>query len=129
MSGRIKAEDIVYVREHAHIDDVVTAAGVALKSAGGGQKKGLCPFHDEKSPSFHVTPAKNYYHCFGCGAHGSAISFLMEHSGLTYVDAIEDLARSAGLVVPREERRPQDLAKQNAIIEFCIDGLEDTHSF
>ena len=55
MSGRIKADDIVYVREHAHIDEVVTAAGVALKNAGGGQKKGLCPFHDEKSPSFHVT--------------------------------------------------------------------------
>jgi DNA primase len=56
MSGRIRADDIVYVREHAHIDEVVTAAGVALKNAGGGQKKGLCPFHDEKSPSFHVTP-------------------------------------------------------------------------
>jgi DNA primase len=76
----------------------------------------LCPFHNEKSPSFSVSPTKQFYHCFGCGAHGSAISFLMEHSGLTYVDAIEELARSAGLTVPREERRPQDLAKQQQAI-------------
>jgi DNA primase len=76
----------------------------------------LCPFHNEKSPSFSVSPTKQFYHCFGCGAHGSAISFLMEHSGLAYVDAIEELARSAGLTVPREERRPQDLAKQQQAI-------------
>jgi DNA primase len=63
-----------------------------------------------------VSPTKQFYHCFGCGAHGSAISFLMEHSGLTYVDSIEELARSAGLTVPREERRPQDLAKQQQAI-------------
>jgi DNA primase len=84
---------------------------VTLKKAGANYQ-GLCPFHNEKSPSFSVSPTKQFYHCFGCGAHGSAISFLMEHSGLTYVDAIEELARSAGLTVPREERRPQDLAKQ-----------------
>jgi DNA primase len=88
---------------------------VTLKKAGANFQ-GLCPFHNEKSPSFSVSPTKQFYHCFGCGAHGSAISFLMEHSGLTYVDAIEELARSAGLTVPREERRPQDLAKQQQAI-------------
>jgi DNA primase len=93
--------------------DIVEVVGrhVTLKKAGANFQ-GLCPFHNEKSPSFSVSPTKQFYHCFGCGAHGSAISFLMEHSGLTYVDAIEELARSAGLTVPREERRPQDLAKQ-----------------
>ena len=93
--------------------DIVEVVGrhVTLKKAGANYQ-GLCPFHNEKSPSFSVSPTKQFYHCFGCGAHGSAISFLMEHSGLTYVDAIEDLARSAGLTVPHEERRPQDLAKQ-----------------
>lgn len=93
--------------------DIVEVVGrhVTLKKAGANYQ-GLCPFHNEKSPSFSVSPTKQFYHCFGCGAHGSAISFLMEHSGLTYVDAIEDLARSAGLVVPREERRPQDIEKQ-----------------
>ncbi len=93
--------------------DIVEVVGrhVTLKKAGANYQ-GLCPFHNEKSPSFSVSPTKQFYHCFGCGAHGSAISFLMEHSGLTYVDAIEELARSAGLTVPREERRPQDLAKQ-----------------
>ena len=93
--------------------DIVEVVGrhVTLKKAGANYQ-GLCPFHNEKSPSFSVSPTKQFYHCFGCGAHGSAISFLMEHSGLTYVDAIEDLARSAGLTVPHEELRPQDLAKQ-----------------
>ena len=93
--------------------DIVEVVGrhVTLKKAGANYQ-GLCPFHNEKSPSFSVSPTKQFYHCFGCGAHGSAISFLMEHSGLTYIDAIEELARSSGLTVPREERRPQDLARQ-----------------
>jgi DNA primase len=97
--------------------DIIEVVGrhVTLKKAGANFQ-GLCPFHNEKSPSFSVSPIKQFYHCFGCGAHGSAISFLMEHSGLTYVDAIEELARSAGLTVPREERRPQDLAKQQQAV-------------
>src|ERR1700709_514125 len=63
---------------------------------------GLCPFHDEKSPSFTVSPTKQFYHCFGCGAHGTAISFLMEHSGLTFPEAVNELAQSCGLTVPQE---------------------------
>jgi DNA primase len=92
--------------------DIVDVVGqhVKLKKAGANYQ-GLCPFHQEKSPSFSVSPTKQFYHCFGCGAHGSAISFLMEYSGLGYVDTIEELARSAGLTVPREERTANDVAR------------------
>ena len=81
--------------------DIVEVVGrhVKLRKAGANWL-GLCPFHGEKSPSFTVSAAKQFYHCFGCGAHGSAIGFLMEQAGLGYVDAIQDLARSAGLQVP-----------------------------
>jgi DNA primase len=83
--------------------DIVDIVGryVKLRKAGANYL-GLCPFHAEKSPSFTVSPTKQFYHCFGCGAHGSAIGFLMEHAGLGYVDAVTDLARSLGLEVPRE---------------------------
>ena len=93
--------------------DIVDVVGqhVKLKKAGANYQ-GLCPFHSEKSPSFSVSPTKQFYHCFGCGAHGSAISFMMEYSGLGYLDAIEELARSAGLDVPREERTANDVARQ-----------------
>jgi DNA primase len=86
--------------------DVVEVVGksVTLKKAGANYQ-GLCPFHAEKSPSFSVSPTKQFYHCFGCGAHGSALGFLMEHQGLSYVDAIKDLASAAGLTVP-EEKNP-----------------------
>jgi len=74
---------------------------VPLKKAGANFVA-CCPFHSEKSPSFTVSQSKQFYHCFGCGAHGTAIGFVMEHAGLGYVDAIEELARGAGLEVPRE---------------------------
>jgi len=75
---------------------------VPLKKAGANYVA-CCPFHSEKSPSFSVSPTKQFYHCFGCGAHGSAIGFMMEHQGLGFVEAVEELARSAGLTVPKEE--------------------------
>ncbi|MBT8059152.1 MAG: DNA primase [Gammaproteobacteria bacterium] len=74
---------------------------VPLKKAGR-EFQARCPFHDEKTPSFTVSPQKQFYHCFGCGAHGSAIGFLMNYEGLEFPDAVEDLARHAGLQVPRE---------------------------
>ena len=74
---------------------------VPLKKAGANYVA-CCPFHNEKSPSFTVSQPKQFYHCFGCGAHGTAIGFVMEHAGMGYVDAIEDLARSAGMEVPHE---------------------------
>ncbi len=86
--------------------DIVDVVGqhVKLRKAGANLL-GLCPFHGEKSPSFTVSPTKQFYHCFGCGAHGSAVGFLMEHTGVSYVEAINDLARAAGLVVPQETGR------------------------
>ena len=84
--------------------DIVDVVGkfVQLKK-GGANFMGLCPFHNEKSPSFTVSPTKQFYHCFGCGAHGTAISFLMEHTGLTFPEAVKDLAQSCGLTVPQEQ--------------------------
>jgi DNA primase len=102
MAGRIKAEDVTYIRDHAPIDEVV-GEYVQLKSAGGGQKKGVCPFHDEKSPSFHVTPSKGYFHCFGCQTGGDAISFLMKIDHLTFTETVERLAERIGYTLRYEE--------------------------
>ena len=89
--------------------DVVDIVGryVQLKK-GGANFMGLCPFHGEKSPSFSVSPAKQFYHCFGCGKNGNAISFLMEHAGMGFVEAVQDLAQSVGLQVPDDDVSPQD---------------------
>jgi len=91
------------------IVDVVSRY-VKLKK-GGANFTGLCPFHNEKSPSFTVSPAKQFYHCFGCGAHGNAIGFLMSYAGLGYVDAVKDLASSAGMQMPEfRPASPQEAA-------------------
>ena len=72
---------------------------------------GLCPFHGEKSPSFSVSPAKQFYHCFGCGKNGNAIGFLMDHGGMSFIEAVKDLAQQYGLQVPEDDVSPQDRAK------------------
>src|SRR3982750_3617601 len=77
---------------------------VPLRKAGTNYTA-CCPFHSEKTPSFTVSPTKQFYHCFGCGAHGSAIGFLMEHGGRTFPEAVEELAHRAGLKVPDEGGR------------------------
>ncbi len=84
------------------IVDVVSRY-VPLKK-GGANWMGLCPFHTEKSPSFTVSPAKQFYHCFGCGAHGNAIGFMMAYASMGYVDAVKDLAASAGMTVPEVQQ-------------------------
>ena len=84
------------------IVDVVDKS-VPLKKAGANYSA-CCPFHNEKSPSFTVSPTKQFYHCFGCGAHGTAIGFLMEYQGVSFVEAVQDLAKNVGLVVPQETR-------------------------
>lgn len=87
--------------------DIVDVVGryVQLKK-GGANFMGLCPFHNEKSPSFTVSPTKQFYHCFGCGAHGTAIGFLIEYSGLGFVEAVKDLAQGVGMTVPDQDRLP-----------------------
>lgn len=96
--------------------DVVEVVGryVQLKKTGANFM-GLCPFHGEKSPSFSVSPSKQFYHCFGCGVNGNAVSFLMEHAGMGFVEAVKDLAQQTGLVVPDDDAHPQDKAKAQAI--------------
>ncbi len=96
MAGRIRDEDIAAVRERAAIDDVVSAY-VTLRGAGGGSQKGLCPFHDEKTPSFTVTPARQYFHCFGCGQGGDVFTFVQQIEGLSFVEAVEKLAGRFGV--------------------------------
>ena len=95
MSGRIKDSDVAYVRDRSPIDEVV-GEYVQLKNAGGGQKKGLCPFHDEKTPSFHVTPSKGFFHCFGCQSGGDVIAFVMKIDHLTFTEVVEKLAERIG---------------------------------
>jgi DNA primase len=89
--------------------DIVDIVGrsVQLKKAGATHK-GLCPFHGEKTPSFTVSASRQTYHCFGCGVHGNAIGFLMEHSGLSFVDAVRDLAQQLGMQVPEDEASPAE---------------------
>ena len=96
MAGRIRDEDIALVREKTPIADVV-GEHVQLRNAGGGNLKGICPFHDEKSPSLSVSPARGLYHCFGCGAGGDVIRFVQNIEGLDFSDAVERLAGRVGV--------------------------------
>ncbi|HLR93511.1 MAG TPA: DNA primase, partial [Jiangellaceae bacterium] len=102
MAGRIRDEDIVAVRERAQVDDVV-GEYVTLRRAGSGSLKGLCPFHDEKTPSFHVTPARGMYHCFGCGEGGDVFAFLQRIDGLTFPESVERLADRVGVQLRYED--------------------------
>ncbi|MEP6825690.1 MAG: DNA primase [Ramlibacter sp.] len=98
-----------FIQELLARTDVVEVVGryVQLKK-GGANFMGLCPFHGEKSPSFSVSPTKQFYHCFGCGKNGNAISFLMEHAGMNFREAVEDLAQQHGMQVPEDDASPQD---------------------
>ena len=93
--------------------DIVDIVGrhVQLKK-GGANFSGLCPFHTEKSPSFTVSPSKQFYHCFGCGKNGNAIGFLIEHLGMSFPEAVKDLAQQYGLQVPEEDLSPSERARQ-----------------
>jgi DNA primase len=94
--------------------DIVDVVGRQVQLKKGGQNfLGLCPFHGEKTPSFTVSPSKQFYHCFGCGAHGSAIGFLMDQRGLSYVEAIHELAQQVGMAVPDEVRSDRDQAHRS----------------
>jgi DNA primase len=96
---------------------------VQLKK-GGVNFMGLCPFHGEKSPSFSVSPTKQFFHCFGCGKNGNAIGFLMEHAGMTFIEAVKDLAQQTGMQVPEEQQSPEDRARA-AAAKAKQDSLSD----
>ncbi|GAA4506791.1 DNA primase [Brevibacterium yomogidense] len=102
MAGLIKREDIDEVRSRARLDDVV-GEFVTLRTAGVGSLKGLCPFHDERTPSFHVRPQVGMYHCFGCGESGDVFTFLQKLDGVTFVEAVERMAERTGVQLRYEE--------------------------
>ena len=119
MAGRIKADDVALVKERSSIEDVVREH-VTLRSAGPGSMKGLCPFHDEKSPSFNIRPAVGAWHCFGCGEGGDVISFLQKIDHLTFAEAVERLAGKLGMELHYEEGggpREEGLGRRSRLIE------------
>ncbi|MFD8559744.1 DNA primase [Streptosporangium canum] len=102
MAGRISDEDIALVRERSPIADIV-GEHIQLRNAGGGNLKGLCPFHDEKSPSFNVTPTRGYWYCFGCAEGGDVITFVRRLEHLSFGEAVERLANRAGIQLRYEQ--------------------------
>ena len=129
MAGLIPQDFIDDLVARADIVEVI-GRRVQLKKAGR-EFKACCPFHDEKTPSFTVSPSKGFYHCFGCGAHGTAVGFLMEFDHMSFVEAIESLANSMGVEVPRDEsdrpaRRYDELFELMSRVErFWQQGLRD----
>ncbi|GGM17376.1 DNA primase [Promicromonospora citrea] len=133
MAGLIRREDVDLVRERARIDEIVSAH-VTLKPAGVGALVGLCPFHDERSPSFNVRPSVGRYHCFGCGEGGDVIEFVMKMDGMSFTEAVEYLAGRTGVQLryeeggparPREEpgRRQRLLEANRVAAEFYAEQL------
>src|SRR6267378_1607155 len=106
MTGRIPDSFLDDLVVRSDIVEVI-GARVPLKKAGR-EFKACCPFHNEKSPSFWVSPDKQFYHCFGCGAHGTVIGFLMQYEKMEFLEAVADLAQRAGLELPREAQAPRD---------------------
>ncbi len=131
MAGRIKQSDIEELKSRLNIADIV-GDHVSLKSAGVGSLKGLCPFHDERSPSFHVRPGVGYYHCFGCGESGDVYSFVQKTDHLSFTETIERLAERIGFQLHYEEggketaekgSRVRILAANQAAEKFFIEQL------
>jgi DNA primase len=101
-----------FIQELLARADIVEIVGryVQLKKTGANFS-GLCPFHGEKTPSFTVSPSKQFYHCFGCGKNGNAIGFLMDHTGAGFVETVHELAQQYGMPVPEDERSPAERAR------------------
>ena len=119
MAGLILKEDIAAVRDASRIEEIV-GERVALRPAGVDSLKGLCPFHDERTPSFHVRPSQGFWHCFGCGEGGDVISFVQKVDSLSFTEAVEALALKAGITLRREEpgRRQRLLDAHRVAEEF-----------
>ncbi|MCC7488929.1 MAG: DNA primase [Gammaproteobacteria bacterium] len=124
MAGRIPQHFIDELMQRADIVEII-GSRIQLKKAGR-DFKACCPFHGEKTPSFTVSPAKGFYHCFGCGAHGTALGFLMEYDRLEFVPAVEELAARLGLEVPREDggQQPAPLAPLYAVLDRAAGFFE-----
>ena len=124
MSGRIPQ---AFIDDLLARTDIVELIGsrITLKKSGR-EYKACCPFHGEKTPSFWVSPDKQFYHCFGCGAHGSALGFLMNHDRLTFPEAVEELASRAGVEIPREAR-PDDGRSRDAADLSALMGQVASH--
>ncbi|MHC4955467.1 MAG: DNA primase [Planctomycetota bacterium] len=111
--ARIPEDVIQNLREQADIVEIVSRE-VALKRSGNSYK-GRCPFHEEKTPSFHVYPDGAHYHCFGCGEHGSSIDFLMKRGGLTFRESLEELSRQTGIPLPDREATPEEAERERSL--------------
>ena len=105
MAGRINADDLAAVKDRSSIEDVVREH-VSLRSAGPGSLKGLCPFHEEKTPSFTIRPALGVWHCFGCSEGGDVISFVQKVEHLSFAEAVERLAGKLGIQLRYDETGP-----------------------
>lgn len=117
MTGKIRARDIEEVKSRVNIADVV-GEYVSLKNASVGSLKGLCPFHDEKSPSFNVRPMQGFYHCFGCGEGGDVYKFLQQMESISFYEAVEKLASRVGFELTYEDGGPaQDQGQRSRILE------------
>jgi DNA primase len=117
MAGKIRARDIEEVKSRVNIADVVSEY-VSLKNASVGSLKGLCPFHDEKSPSFNVRPMQGFYHCFGCGEGGDVYKFLQQMDSISFYEAVEKLAARVGFELTYEDGGPaQDQGQRSRILE------------
>ncbi|HEY5980783.1 MAG TPA: DNA primase [Microlunatus sp.] len=136
MPGRINDEDIATVRERARIDEVV-GSHVALRNAGSGTMKGLCPFHDEKTPSFQVNPSRGFYYCFGCGEGGDVISFVQKIDNLSFTETVERLADRVGIQLrytdggasqPERGHRLRLMEANQAAAEFYAEQLSGTEA-
>ncbi|SFR60967.1 DNA primase [Thiomicrospira sp. ALE5] len=125
IQGVIPRDFIDQLLARVNLVDVVNAR-VPLKKAGATYKA-CCPFHQEKTPSFNVNPNKQFYHCFGCGAHGDAITFLVEHDGLTFVEAVEVLAQQVGMTVPRKKMSRAEQKVQQQRVERERDLYDISH--
>lgn len=115
MSGLIPQPFVENLLDRIDLAELI-GSRITLKKAGGNYKA-RCPFHDEKTPSFNVRPDKGFYHCFGCGAHGDAISFVREFDGLGFTDAVEELARRAGLEVPYDQNAKQEIRQAKTLTD------------
>ena len=125
MAGKIPQDFLANLITSSNLLELAHERGISLKTMGS-RAKALCPFHDEKSPSFTIDSGKGFYHCFGCGAHGDAIAFVMAYDHLDFLDAVESLASRIGLTVPRsDDGKPSDNGAKHkhwySVMQQCAD--------